>query len=101
MTLGYDDQRVASCRGSNKLLNIMTQQVQTRRQPDLCSKNVDPGSSLPALQRCKHMHLRKRAFETYGTGLVCIIPRSQAVSMDEKNSNGGCLQASDARLEMR
>ena len=52
---------------------IVTQTVQTRREPDLCSKNVDPGSSLPALQRCKHMHLRKRAFETYETALVCII----------------------------
>ena len=27
---------------------IVTQEVQARREPDLCSKNADPGSSLPA-----------------------------------------------------
>ena len=80
---------------------IVTQTVQTRRKPDVCSKDVDPGSSLPAFQRCKHMHLRKRAFETYETALVCIIPRSQAVLMEMKTSNSGCLRASDGRLEMR
>lgn len=79
----------------------LEQVTQTRRQPDLCSENVDLGSSLQALQRCKHMHLRKGAFETHGTALVCIVPRSQAVSMDAKISNSGGLQASDARLEMR
>ena len=47
------------------------------------------------------MHLTKRAFETYETALVCINPRSQAVSMDEKTSDSGCLQASDGPLEMR
>ena len=47
------------------------------------------------------MHLRKRAFETYETDLVCIILRSQAVSTDEKTSDSGCLRASHGRFEMR
>ena len=93
---------------------MVTQEVRTRYEPDLCSKNVDPGSSLPAeskhtihilwtllRQKCEHMHLRKRAFETHETALVFITLRSQAVSVDEKTSDRGCLRASDGRLEMR
>ena len=79
----------------------VTQKVRTLRRQSRCGKTLDPGSFLPTVQRCKHMHQRKRAFEIDETALVCIILRSQAVSMDEKTADSGCLQASDGRLEMR